>query len=691
MNQKTKHNPFKNKLMGRKILRWLSALLITIGVATHSVWGQSPQIRTSVNADGRVFIYATQPPKSGQGYHYYRQDANGKEVRLSGDEPIRGVQNGAELLELLGDDFNTIRETLREDDPSAMLFKLRADRISGNLYAFSYPTIAIALGQLWVDSTATLGQTVTYRLETLNLANKPVGRAITRNIKVQPDIPVAPQELKAEAKGREIKLSWRFPTANEDQDDKVMQFHLYRALEKRDREGREMFEKINPSPIIRNANATTGTYTWIAGPNASRETFFVVAQTISGQLGGQSETTTITLTDNIPPDPLPGVTIVAYRDGSLQLTWPQSLTPDAVGYHLLRSPRFEDGYEKCLPQTLPLTQTTYTDRKDLISGKAYYYSIVVVDAAGNESERSNPVMEMVKDQVPPPTPKSLKADLQPNKDIVLTWSGEEVTDLKTYVVLRKRVARGVTAWTQISRDSLKTNQFTDVSLKRRGLEEGAAYDFAVSAVDYALNFSDTTFVNLKIPDLTPPEAPTQISAANQLGRYINVSWGNSPSTDVVQYQLFRSENNSPEKLLATLKEAFYFRDEAISQPNTYRYSVVAVDSLGNVSKPKTSETVTANDLNPPREVRNVRAFPREGFVELIWEPVVANDLTKYRIYRSDTLPTGIYTQIAEVDTQTLTFRDPAGQKKHWYRLTAVDNAGNESRQSEPARPFLRTD
>lgn len=678
-------------MIGNKSFFWLLGLFILISTTTNTVWAQDPQVRTSVNADGRVFIYATQPPKSGQGYHFYRKEAAGNEVRLNGAEPIRGVQSGIELRELLGQDYNSIRETLGEDDPTAMLFRLKSDRISGNLYAFSYPTVAIALGQLWVDSTATMGQTVTYRLETLNLSNKPIGKSTTRTLKIQPDIPIAPQDLKAEAKGREIKFQWRFPTASEEQDDKVIQFHLYRALNKKDREGREMFEKINPTPIIRNANTTSGTYTWIAGSNATRETFFVVAQTISGQFGQQSETTTITLVDNIPPDPLPGVTIVAYRDGSLQLTWPQSLTPDAAGYHILRSPRFEDGYEKLLTQMMPLNQTTFTDRKDLISGKAYYYSMVVVDAAGNESERSNPVMEIVKDQVPPPPPQGLKANLQPNKDIVLTWNATEVYDLKSYVVLRKRVEKGVTAWMQISRDSLKTNQFTDTTLKRNGLEEGAAYDFAVTAADHALNFSDTTFVTLKIPDMTPPEPPAQIIAANQLGRYINVSWLNSPSTDVVQYQLFRSENNAPEKLLSTLTNTFYYRDEAITQPHTYRYTVVALDSLGNVSKPKTSEPVTANDLNPPREVRNVRAFPREGFVELIWEPVVANDLSKYRIYRSDTLPTGIYTQIAEVEVQTLVFRDPTGQKHHWYRITAIDNAGNESRQSDPARPFLRTD
>lgn len=99
-----------------------------------------------------------------------------------------------------------------------------------------------------------------------------------------------------------------------------------------------------------------------------------------------------------------------------------------------------------------------------------------------------------------------------------------------------------------------------------------------------------------------------------------------------------------------------------------------VDALG----PVTIDTI------PPAVPEGIRAIGRNKTVELSWVKSADKDIGQYRVYRSNTPLTGFQ----EVGKTELTlFKDPnlTNETPYFYRIAAVDLAGNESRASDSLR------
>jgi hypothetical protein len=96
-----------------------------------------------------------------------------------------------------------------------------------------------------------------------------------------------------------------------------------------------------------------------------------------------------------------------------------------------------------------------------------------------------------------------------------------------------------------------------------------------------------------------------------------------------------------------------------------------VDALGTVTL----------DTTPPDKPKALRTVGRDRLVLLNWEKSAAADLAGYRLYRSPT-PLSGYQEI--VKTEFNEFRDPVPENgvRYYYRVSAIDLAGNESEFSE---------
>ena len=96
-----------------------------------------------------------------------------------------------------------------------------------------------------------------------------------------------------------------------------------------------------------------------------------------------------------------------------------------------------------------------------------------------------------------------------------------------------------------------------------------------------------------------------------------------------------------------------------------------VDALGTVTL----------DTAPPERPKALRTVGRDKLVLLGWEKSAAADLAGYRVYRSLT-PLSGYREIE--NTEFNQFRDPLTENgvRHYYRVSAMDRAGNESEASE---------
>jgi fibronectin type 3 domain-containing protein len=94
------------------------------------------------------------------------------------------------------------------------------------------------------------------------------------------------------------------------------------------------------------------------------------------------------------------------------------------------------------------------------------------------------------------------------------------------------------------------------------------------------------------------------------------------------------------------------------------------------------------DVAAPAAPTGVAALARDGALEVSWSPSSEPDLAGYRVYRATA--GGTPERLAEVGPGESAFRDttaPSGAP-HFYTVTAVDAAGNESPPSTPAEGAL---
>jgi fibronectin type 3 domain-containing protein len=98
--------------------------------------------------------------------------------------------------------------------------------------------------------------------------------------------------------------------------------------------------------------------------------------------------------DTFPPAPPKPVTIASIN-GIVSLFWPLSPEPDAAGYNIYRTEDENAAPEKWVKINPELYKTASFRDDHAQVGKKYFYQITAVDAAGNESVRSETVSETV--------------------------------------------------------------------------------------------------------------------------------------------------------------------------------------------------------------------------------------------------------------------------------------------------------
>lgn len=109
---------------------------------------------------------------------------------------------------------------------------------------------------------------------------------------------------------------------------------------------------------------------------------------------GDSNIARIVPKDVFPPRAPEGLTIAA-APGNLSVFFAANSEPDAIGYNIFRTTDSRTPPERWQKlNTAPLSATSYQDTK-VESGQRYYYYVVAVDSAGNVSQPSEIVSELV--------------------------------------------------------------------------------------------------------------------------------------------------------------------------------------------------------------------------------------------------------------------------------------------------------
>ncbi|WP_448611762.1 fibronectin type III domain-containing protein [Geodermatophilus sp. URMC 60] len=342
-------------------------------------------------------------------------------------------------------------------------------------------------------------------------------------------------------------------------------------------------------------------------------------------------------------------------DGRVTLSWTANSTdPDVDGYRVLR-----DGVE-----VATVTGTTYPDT-GLVNDRTYAYTVQTSDTSGNRSAPSAPAVSATPTDLTPPAAPTGLAGGRGDGRAGLSWTANAEPDLASYRVLR---------------DGVEVATVTGTTYLETGLVNDRTYTYTLVAVDGHGNRSAaSTPVGVTPTDLTAPAAPTGLTAVRGDGQ-VTLTWTPNAEPDLASYRVLRDGVE-----VATVTGATTYRDTALVNDTTYRYTLAAVDTHGNRSVSSAAVTATPHELSAPAPPTGLVATPGDRRVDLAWTANTETDLASYRVLREGAV-------LATV-TGATTYTDTAvvNDSTYGYALVAVDTHDNASAPSEtvPATPADR--
>ena len=328
-----------------------------------------------------------------------------------------------------------------------------------------------------------------------------------------------------------------------------------------------------------------------------------------------------------------------------------------------------------------VTGTEYS-LTDLTAATEYSVTVTAVDAAENESAKSEAVVfttEAEKDTEAPTAPTEVKATEVTETTAKVTWS--EATDNVGVVGYNVYLNE-----TKVN-DTLVTG--TEYALTE--LTEATEYAVRVTAVDAAENESArseaATFTTLKKEepkDTEAPSVPTAVAAADITQTTAKITW--AASTDnvgVAGYNIYVDEA----KVNASPVTATEYGLTGLSANTEYTVRVSAVDEAENESARSEAATFTTleaeeeTDTEAPTVPAEVKATEvTETTAKLTWNEATDNvGVAGYNVYvneakANEELVTGTEFALTGLTEAT----------EYTVRVSAVDAAGNESARSEAA-------
>ncbi len=648
-------------------LKRLLQMIALLGVWMAPAFAQVDLVYT-VKAD-TVFLLLMEPPPEGGGILVYRQGPlPDKTETLITPDTLWSARDYTELQQRIG--VKTFEDLMRITYAQTPFQLFR--RLQSPFYGFAASVIsrktAKAMARLVLDPGRKQGESYRYRVEVFNTDREKVGEPQIQVVVKEPPIPSPKaKEVKAEKDGT-LRVLWGYHSWGSPEEDPAVAFHVYRK-------GPEdkNFIRLTPYPILRTQALEYKYHDQDVKLGKTYE-YRITAMDFAGRESDPSEVLKGVPVDLLPPR-VPTDVQARYQAGRVIVQWQPSPSPDVAGYHIYRSQHLSQPMEKLTPTPLSADTHQFEDTTGT-PGTQYFYSVSAVDRSGNESRPSNPIAVIFRDEVPPDPPTNVQAEFKDNA-IYITWKPSKAQDLLGYYVYRGERKDPLPRILKDPLDIAMTG-YVDRGYGGKGFKPGATYYVGVSAIDRSLNESEVQVVKVKVPDTEPPLPVPQVDVHLQKDGSVKVVWGRSVSLDVAQYEVYRLEGETRTLLVTLAHPSQVFVDTTVKVGTTYRYAVVALDSVQNRSQEVLSDPILARDQIPPPEPESVVVVVDSPGVRITWKPVEVPDLAGYRVVRSD-LPNGRYKPVHDGLLSTPTFHDPTGKPYHFYRVLAIDTSGNESK------------
>lgn len=637
-------------------------------------------------ADSTAYIIHKNSIPFSHGFHLYRKVEGQEEWKQLTAEPFFPAQNGFQLEQALGPQFDFIQREMNRENPQQIFLTLQSQTSTNAIIHAAIPELAMQMGRAFMDEEAPIGSQVSYRFEIVNDLERPTGEVFEGSALLEPQELQPPANITAENTDRRVMIDWEYPTQEEAPETKnIIRFKTFY----RDTETGETVD-VTDAIFVRTLEETEYRK-YITVPLRNREyEFWVEAVDISGQ-STASKSIIIRIEDNVAPSILSDVEASVNDDYQGVVVWPVSTALDLAGYHVYMARGDEEEYTRLTDEPLSALQTSFV-HEQAEPGVQYKYAVTAVDQDGNEGELSNPAHVYIWDYRIPEAVSEFTAEYDPElKTVNLNWIPGQVNgSLKTYQILRRQTnPAGGDHYDQLNEEAHLEDSIVDYGYGTDGFRDGVSFEYGVVVVSKSSNRSDTAWSEIQIPDLNPPEPPTSIELRMRNGEKVQVAWNASASGDVTSYNVYRQDLASDSTLHLSENERGerYLVDREIDLNREFIYSVTAVDSVGNESEALFSEIFTTHEVHPPVPSKNVQALYTEGQVILQWQTINSDQVAGYRIYRSD-IATGIFDLIGETDADTLRFSHNGSNAGQWFKVFPVDRIGREARTARAVQAVV---
>ncbi|MFD7442111.1 fibronectin type III domain-containing protein [Streptomyces sp. NPDC059909] len=182
-------------------------------------------------------------------------------------------------------------------------------------------------------------------------------------------------------------------------------------------------------------------------------------------------------------------------------------------------------------------------------------------------------------------------------------------------------------------------------------------------------------------DTVRPLAPTGVTAAYDPATLkATIRWAKNPEMDLAGYHVYRRPAGTTTwtRQTTTPLTATSHTNTPPATGATYQYVVRAIDKAGNESGGSALQSLTTTDKTPPPTPTGLTTASETGGLRIGWSGVTG--AVSYRVYRAASAD-GTYTRVGS--TSQVSYLDASAPEgvTSYYRVTALDAAGNESTRS----------
>jgi uncharacterized protein len=579
-------------------------------------------------------------------------------------------QNAAVIAQALyGSDFDV---SIKEKGAAKILAQSQEleQRFSFSMYAADNCFEgALMAGWGFVDKNVKPDEKYLYRLKTAAPSKGLAPDSISVFISPSEYEPLpAVQEVIARFGNKGVMLSW---------DLQMLSQYFGSYYVEKSEDGGASFKKVNGLPVS-NFNDATGKQTRMYFMDSLQENgkeyqYRVVGINPFGQAGppssiikGKGKEMLMTV-PNIR-------TAYVDKKGLLQVNWvfDEKANNAIRGFQLKRADNIKGPYEN-FGDTLSALRRTATMKEAL--GASNYFILTALAKEG-EGSSSFPVLVQPEDSIPPAIPSGLKAVIDTNGIVTLTWNGNTEKDLMGYKVYR---AQKIGEEPVPLVDSIwYGTKFRD-TLSLKMLNKKSWY--AVTALDTRFNQSrQSILVEVKKPEVIPP-SPAVISKFNVEGNSITIHWKSSSDSDVVSHTVYRKMPGDTASAIGIRtfqgRDTTSYRDKELASGKTYIYYVVAKSEGGLTTASEELMISTAQNANTAdAQITKIYAFPQpeKRRIEITWDHKM-QDVAEHQVYRSEGGKQLVLWKVLPADQKGLYDTNVQPNTAYQYGVMAVFKTG----------------